>query len=110
MTKSGILEFDLDDHDAKEDFKASLNGPIYKMKIDSLYDDVFRKMTKYNVWGDTTQTMTDDEIKECLAAMGLPITSLFILAFRAGFQSGRVALKIKIAKTFKTSHMDWSKG
>ena len=54
--------------------------------------------------------MTDDEIRECLAAMGLPTTSLFILAFRAGFQSGRVALKIKIAKTFKTSHMDWSKG
>ena len=51
--------------------------------------------------------MTDDEIRECLAAMGLPITNLFILAFRAGFQSGRVALKQTVAKTFKISHCVW---
>jgi len=40
------LEFDLPEE--KDELKDALNGSVYKSRIDTLYDEVFRPHMKYN--------------------------------------------------------------
>jgi hypothetical protein len=40
------LEFDLPEE--KDELKDALNGSVYKARIDTLYDEVFRPHMKYN--------------------------------------------------------------
>lgn len=47
MSKA-ILEFDLSDQCERAEFEAAQRGSHYKMKIDSLYTDVFRGYFKYD--------------------------------------------------------------
>ena len=41
-----ILEFDLPEE--REELEAALKGSLYKARIDTLYDEVFRPHMKYN--------------------------------------------------------------
>jgi hypothetical protein len=58
-----ILEFNLPEK--KEDLEASLDGPSYKNKIDTLYDEVFRKHFKYEhpIIGETYTDEHDEVLK-----------------------------------------------
>ncbi len=61
-----ILEFDLPEE--KDELKDALNGSVYKARIDTLYDEVFRPHMKYNKPilakdESSMQELTDDQLE-----------------------------------------------
>lgn len=60
------LEFDLPEE--KDELKDALNGSVYKARIDTLYDEVFRPHMKYNKPilakdESSMQELTDDQLE-----------------------------------------------
>jgi hypothetical protein len=47
--KKGVLEFDLTDCYEIQSFKNAIDADIMKWKIDTIYDEVFRKHLKHEV-------------------------------------------------------------
>ena len=45
--KTGYIKFNLDEYDGGREMRDALNAGRYKMKIDELYNDVFRPFFKY---------------------------------------------------------------
>lgn len=46
---TGVLIYNLDDHDQRRDFEAAFKGPSLKLKVDTIYDDIFRPHMRYTV-------------------------------------------------------------
>lgn len=60
------LEFDLPEE--KDELKDALNGGVYKARIDTLYDEVFRPHMKYNTPllakdESSMQELTDEQLE-----------------------------------------------
>lgn len=55
-----ILEFELPEE--REEFEDATKGSIYKMKIDTLYNDVFRPHIKYDKKLFDDHDLTDEEL------------------------------------------------
>lgn len=53
----------------REDLVSMIRGPLFKMKIETLYDDVFRKHMKYDVGILNEKEVLEDNEREILEAI-----------------------------------------
>jgi hypothetical protein len=49
MITKGTLSFNLDEHEGRESMENALKANLFKMKIDTLYDEVFREIMRNKV-------------------------------------------------------------
>jgi hypothetical protein len=49
MNKKGTLSFNLDEHEGRESMENALKADLFKMQIDTLYDEVFRNILRNKI-------------------------------------------------------------
>jgi hypothetical protein len=67
--RTGYIKFNLDSFEAEEQMKNALNADVLKNKIDTLYDEVFRKFYKYDqsfIHGDQPASNTEFAVVEAV--------------------------------------------